>query len=151
MRIAKVCAVVAFVLAAVLAALVINGQVIALAIALIPLFAGVGILRGRAWSAYGFSLYLLLQLLMMPIVLSRSGATVSPTTAGGVALFLALCLLFFLAGRELQAANAKSGHAAPWIAIALLCSVPFILLQAFAITTGAMEPTLLVGDRILVK
>lgn len=62
-----------------------------------------------------------------------------------------LILLFFFAGRSLAAANANRGWAWPWIGVAAFLSLPLIFFQAFVIPTGAMENTLLTGDRILVQ
>src|SRR5580704_6366465 len=47
------------------------GPIVALPMASVPLAASIGIAKGRAWSAYGFALYILDQLLLVPMILSR--------------------------------------------------------------------------------
>ena len=63
----------------------------------------------------------------------------------------ALAALFLFAGKALAAAGSKRGWALPWIAVSALLILPFVFVQAFVIPTGAMEDTLLIGDRILVR
>jgi signal peptidase I len=127
--------------------------VFALPVALIPLCAGIGIVRRRAWSAYGFALYEFAQILLVPVLLLRGGSTTAPLVNIGGALLIAamLSLLFFFAGRSLEATGAKRGWAWPWIMVAVLSVLPFLFFQAFVMPTGSMEDTLLIGDRILVQ
>lgn len=68
-----------------------------------------------------------------------------------VVMGLALCTLFFFAGRALTMAGAKRGLVSPWIAVSLLFIIPFCFLKAFVIPSGGMEDTLLPGDQIMVR
>ena len=123
-------------------------------LALIPLVAGIGIIRGRIWSAYGFALVLGTPLLLVPIVLLRSsgaGASNPIQILMSAAIEVASVVLFFLAGRSMEAAGGKSGHALPWIAISILVTVPFVFLQPFVTPSNSMANTLLMGDRVLVQ
>ena len=70
---------------------------------------------------------------------------------GSAAFAIALALLFFLAGRALQAAGCRRGLAFPWIALSALCVLAPIFVQVFVIPSAAMETTLLVGDHIVVR
>src|SRR6202040_1008390 len=90
---------------------------------------------------------------LLPLVLSRSGSfsTWPPGTIAGAALICVLIPLFFFAGRSLAAAGFERGWAWPWIAVSALTTLPLFFVQAFVIPTGAMENTLLIGDRILVQ
>lgn len=128
------------------------GSVAALPPALIPIFAGVGIKRGRVWSAYGFGLFVLAQLLLVPLILTRPGnsATVVYQAIGAAVIGLAEAVLFFLAGKALSDDGAERGSPFPWIVLSVLFIVPLFFVQPFSIPTGAMEDTILVGDRILV-
>ena len=213
--------------AAVIAALVLagfnilfaaTGHILSIVFALIPLVAGIGILRRKAWSAYGFALFETTQLLLTPLLLLRSGtiATAPKTTILlSVALTVGLIVLFVFAGRALStfeeprsttdsrsapksaavplssggggsrpvlaseehahngprprhgtaripflygavarglcASGSQKGHAALWIGASVLVTAPFLFLQAFAVPTGAMEDTLMMGDKILVR
>ena len=122
--------------------------------AVIPTIAGVGIVRRRVWSAYGYSLFLCAQLLLVPLVLFRSSSVRDshPVQILASAAFqLVLVVLFFRAGRSLQAAGAKRGHTLPWIAISILVLVPFIFLEPFVLPSTSMANTLLIGDRFLVQ
>jgi len=135
------------------------GQIFLLPFALIPLIAGIGILRRRAWSAWGFALYTFAQLLPVAIVLYRSGVlsrssigrTAPPGAIGAVALAAIVIPLFLLAGRSLAAAGIQTGRAWPWIAISAVTGLPILFVQAFVVPTATMEDTLLAGDRVLVQ
>ncbi len=144
-------AIVAFLLAAVALLSTIQQMVLAV-FALFPLLAGVGILRKRVWSAYGFALFALGQLAVVPLILLHTGGSL---TKGPVAFTvisnIALALLFFLAGRSLARSGARRGYAAPWILITCLFTLPFIFVEAFIVPSAGMENTLLVGDRIVAR
>lgn len=129
------------------------GPIVLLPFAAIPLCSGIGILRRRVWSAYGFAAYQLAQLLVLPVFLFRPGYS-----AGGAvklivsAVFsLLLSILFFYAGRLLAASGAPRGSAFPWILIAALTTIPLFFVQPFMISSGSMENTLLPGDSIFVQ
>jgi signal peptidase I len=126
------------------------GRIFLLPFALIPLIAGIGIMRGRVWSAYGFALFLLGQLLPVAFVVIRTHSR-PPGTIGATVLAAVLVPLFLFAGRSLAAAGKRRGLAWPWVTISALTTVPILFVQAFVIPTGAMEDTLLIGDRILVQ
>jgi len=128
-------------------------QIVLLPFALIPLSAGIGIVRKRVWSAYGFALFLFAQLLLIPLLLFRSGSVTakSPEIVGAAVLAAALTALFFFAGRSLAGAGSERGWAVPWIALSALLTLPLLFVQAFVMPTGSMEDTLLIGDRILVQ
>jgi signal peptidase I len=152
-KIARIAYVVAFVMAALTIVFALTQQIIQLPFAFIPLIAGIGIVRKRVWSAYGFALLLIAQLLVIPLLLFRSGGGTgkSPEIAVAAVLMAALAALFLFAGRSLAAAGAERGRAFPWIAISALLTLPFLFVQAFVMPTGSMEDTLLIGDRILVQ
>jgi signal peptidase I len=154
-RIAKVACAIAFLMAGLQFFITFwTGPVIMALPALIALAAGIGIVRRRIWSAYGFAFFLGTQLLLVPIVLSRSsGAGASnPTQILASAIFeAALAVLFFLAGRSLQAIGAKKGHAFPWIVASILITVPLVFLQPFVQPSNSMANTLLAGDRFFVR
>src|SRR5580700_8334087 len=72
MKAIRIAYIVAFGMAALIAAGALTGPIVLLPSALIPLIAGIGILRKRVWSAYGFALYLLAQLLLAAFLLFRT-------------------------------------------------------------------------------
>lgn len=128
------------------------GPILVIPFAVIPIVAGIGILRQRAWSAYGFALYCLAQ--TVPISILFLGGALHRDSVGvlaSVAFSAALACLFFFAGKSLSNSGADRGRPRPWIAISAACSLPLLFLQPFVIPTGAMEKTLLIGDRILVR
>ncbi len=152
MKVVRVAYVVAFVIAGLVAIGAVTGPIIVLPFALIPLIAGIGILRGRVWSAYGLALYEAAQLLVLLFVFIRSGSTTGLAAIIAQALFaVVLVLLFVFAGRSLAGAGAPLGRIWPWIAISTLATIPLLFVQAFANPTGSMENTLLIGDRFLVQ
>jgi signal peptidase I len=152
-----IAAVVAFAWAGLYVFAAIDGPVVLLMFAVLPLAAGIGILRRRAWAAYGLALYLATSLLLMPVLLMRAdrltGVTleIAISAALSTLLLLTSAVLFFLAGRSLAATGAQRGWATPWIAISVLSTTLLVCAQAFVIPTGAMEETLLIGDHILVQ
>jgi signal peptidase I len=151
-KIARTAYIVAFVIAGLGVIGALMGPIVALPLALIPLVVGIGILRGRVWSAYGFALYELAQLLLVPLVLLRSGGSQKLTGLIAIAALTAvLCLLFLFAGRSLAATGSKRGWAWPWIAVSLLATIPMIFVEPYVMPTGSMEDTLLIGDRLLVQ
>jgi signal peptidase I len=152
-KIPRIACVVAFLMAGGVVILALTGPIAVLPFALIPLFAGIGIMRRRAWSAYGFALYSLAQLLPFALVLIRaaSPATQLLDLMTSAVWTVLIGGLFFLAGKSLANAGAARGRAFPWIVVSALVTLPFFFVQAFVIPTGAMEETLLIGDRILVQ
>jgi signal peptidase I len=150
---ARVAYVLAFALAGLSILSAFRGQIVLLPFAVFPLIAGIGILRKRAWSAYGFALCQIAQLLLFPLLTFRTGGAMrwSPDIIAGTALLAVLGSLFFLAGRSLAKTGAERGRAWPWILLSLLITLPLIFVQAFVIPTGTMENTLLIGDHILVR
>ena len=149
-RLAWIASVVAFLMAALVILSALTGAILALPFALIPLMAGVGILRRRCWSAYGFGLFLSAQVLLLLLLVFRAGE-ISGSAIAGAALALVLAVLFFLAGRALAAAGSKRGQALPWVVVAALFTLPLLFVQVFVIRAGSMEKTLLIGDHILVQ
>ncbi len=146
-----IASIVAFVIAGIDILVVLLGPIIALPIAIIPLCAGIGILRQRVWSAYGFATILFAQLLLLPIILLRHGYSISHAIQMffSVFIYLLLGILFLFAGRSMAASGAVRGRAFPWIVVAALSIAPFFFVQTFKIPGAAMEPTLLPGDSIL--
>jgi signal peptidase I len=143
--------VVAFGMAALLVIYAMLSSVILLAAAIIPLCAGIGIVRKRVWSARGFAIYASAQVLLALVVLPRSPSPSKAVLLGSVLMSALVALLFFTAAQDLARSGAVRGWAFPWIAVALLTTVPLIFLQPFIIPTGSMENTLLIGGRVLVQ
>lgn len=154
MKLVKAAYIVAFAAAGLMVVSALTSSVVFLPAAAIPLMAGIGILRGRVWSAYGYALYQFAGLLAISFLLFQNGVSDLPLlleAVGGAAINVALAVLFLLAGRSLQAAGSKRGLASPWIAISALCALWPVFVGAFVIPSAAMEDTLLVGDRVLVQ
>jgi signal peptidase I len=148
---ARAACVIAFVWSALAALFALAGPIIILPLALIPLMAGIGILRKRAWAAYGFALFLFAQLLVMPFVFLRSGGLRPSDLVVSMAAPLALIPLFLYAGRSLALPGTEHGRPWPWIVASALTTLPLIFVQAFVMPNSSMENTLLVGDRILAQ
>jgi signal peptidase I len=152
-KLARVSCVIAFVWSGIVATSALVGPIIVLPFALIPLMAGIGILSKRAWGAWGFALYLFAQLLVAPLVLLRSGNSerLPHDVVATAAVLVVLIPIFFLAGRSLAIPGVERGRGWPWIAVSVVTTAPLIFIQTFVIPTGAMENTLLIGDRILAQ
>ena len=67
----RIASIVAFVIAGIYVLAGSLGPIVILPFAIVPVCAGVGILRKRVWSAYGFATFSFAQLLLIPIVLFR--------------------------------------------------------------------------------
>jgi signal peptidase I len=118
--------------------------------AVLPIAAGVTILRRRAWGGYGFALVALTQVLMMLLLLVDS--SIPARQAWLTAIFgVAFGSLFYFAGKALSRAGAKAGARWPWIGLALAFSVPLLFVRPYVMPSGSMENTLLIGDRMLVR
>jgi signal peptidase I len=141
---------VAFVIVGAIVLSSLKGQIFLLPFALIPLAAGIGIVRQRAWSAYGISLFMCAQLFPVALVVLRTRSR-PPGTVGATVLAALLIPLFFFAGRSMAAAGLRNGLAWPWIMTSVVTTLPVLFVQAFVIPTGTMEDTLLIGDRVLVQ
>ena len=109
-----------------------------------------GIRRRHAWSAYGFAL-LTLAFSAAPfageMLRNRDQARF---LLAGEAFNLAIVLLLFFAGRELERRYGRRGMAWPWIGGSVFTGGFFLLFGLFQMPTGSMEKTLLPGDRIAV-
>jgi len=151
--IVTIAAIVAFLLAGGTVISALAGPIFLLPFALVPLMAGIGILRRRAWSAWGFALYTFAQLLPVSIALLRSSSlsTLPPGAVGAVVLAALLIPLFLVAGKSLGRAGTQNGRAWPWIAVSALTALPILFFRVFDVPTATMENTLLAGDRILVQ
>jgi signal peptidase I len=118
------------------------------------LIAGLSMKRGHAWSAYGLALFFTAQMLIVGISLLRAveiSQYLANVAVGAAVLYLLLIVLFLFAGRVLWRTGTERGRALPWVTLAALILVPFIFMQFFVVPTGAMEDTILIGDRILVR
>ncbi len=152
-KIVKAAYCVAFLMAAWGIVSLLRRPIIALPFVLIPLIAGVGIVRRRVWSAYGFAVYLFacgLLLTWLQFRDGRSGRELLEIIGMLVGIF-SLPVLFLFAGKSLSKAGAARGSAVPWIAVSALFVLPFFFVSPFVNPTGSMEDTLLIGDYILVQ
>jgi signal peptidase I len=145
-----VTAVAAFLLATIGLLAALEQPVLAL-FALVPLFAGIGILRRRVWSAYGFALFELAQLGVPLLVSSRAGTVPKSQLALTVGVNLVFTLLFFLAGRKLAASGAQQGSRLLWITVCCVFTLPLFFFRALVMPSGSMEDTLLIGDHMLTR
>lgn len=125
----------------------------AIPFALIALGAGVSILRGRVWGAYGFALYLVGEFILFPILLLRSQTLATSITSYMILGLVGgpLVSLFYLAGRSMSKSSMKPGSPLVWIFLTALTTLPFLFVQAFVLPTGSMENTIRTGEGILVR
>lgn len=150
-KIAPAAACTAFILSAGAAVWTAHSGISALPFAVVPLGAGISILRRRVWGAWGFALFEAAQLASVAAMLA-TGEMAGGIIAGCSAAFsLAPAALFYFIGRQLKAEGAAPGLRWPWVTAAAITTVPFLFVQAFLVPTVSMEDTLLSGDKVLVK
>ena len=70
MKLVKAAYIVAFLAAALLVVSAITDEIVLLPAAVIPLMAGIGIVRRRVWSAYGYALFQCVGFFAMPFLVS---------------------------------------------------------------------------------
>ena len=152
-RLPRIASVAAFVIAGSVIFSSALGPIVILPFALVPLCAGMGILRRRVWSAYGLAVYFFAQILLFPVIVLRPwyGTGRVPKTVITELASIGLGTLVMSAGRSLATSGAARGRAWPWIVITALFTVPFFFVHNFEIPSGAMENTLLPGDSILAQ
>jgi signal peptidase I len=151
-KIPRIAAVVAFLMAGSITISAVFGPIMIAPFALIPLIAGIGIVRRRVWSAYGLALCFFAQI--VPVSIRFLGGALRRDSVGvlaSIAFSTLLGCLFSLAGRSLANSGAPRGWPLPWFVISAVYALPLLFLHPFMIPTGAMENTLLIGDRVLVR
>jgi signal peptidase I len=152
-KLAWLAAAVAFLNAGYLIFTAVSGQMfVALPLALIPLIAGIGILRRNIWSARGFALFQLCGTVLVLFLGARATLTSADMASliGSAFLSLLIAALFLFAARSLARAEGNAGRPHIWIAVSVLFLLPWFFLRAFSIPSAAMESTLLIGDSVLV-
>jgi signal peptidase I len=150
--IARVTAIVVLVMAAIaMLSGILTGTLLLYPFCLIFLFAAIGILRGKVWSAYGLALLESSQLILA-LFLFRDRTDLPPVTlALGVVYGVVLSVLGFLAGRSLEKAGGARGRPFAWIALTAFIVLPWAFVRGFSIPTSSMEDTIKVGDHLLVQ
>jgi len=148
-----VAGVLAFLMAASGLLAAITGPVVVLVAVLVAMGAGIGILRGRAWSAYGFALLLIAQVLRVPVMMLRPwyGATGVFRLTLLAILYTGFAWLYWATGRRLSTGDGVRGKAWPWVMLAIVSFVPSIFFHNFTMPSGSMEETILPGESLLVR
>jgi signal peptidase I len=153
-RLPRIASIVAFVIAGIdILSGALLGPIVIIPLAIVPLCAGIGILRRRAWSAYGIATFIFAQLLLLAANLLRPWYATGRVRQIVVTALVSIGIgiLFLFAGRSLAASGADRGRAWPWIIATALLTAPFFFVQNFDIPSGAMENVLLPGDSILAQ
>lgn len=132
----------------------ISGQIlVVLPLALIPLMAGIGILRRTIWSARGFALYRFCGVIVALFLSQR--ITLKPADwiilIATVILKLLIVGVLLLVARSLARVQGRTGQPHFWIIVTVLFVLPWFFFQAFSMPSPSMENTLLTGDSMLVQ
>src|SRR6516165_8499443 len=102
-RLPRIASIVAFVITGIVILSGALGPIVILPFALVPLCAGIGILRRRVWSAYGLAMYFFAQLLLLAVIVLRPWYATGrvPKIVVMELASIGLGTLFLLAGRSL--------------------------------------------------
>jgi signal peptidase I len=130
-----------------------TGLMFVIPLAIIVLIGARGIQRQRVWSAYGLAVFYVGQLVVAGIAVARSQNVAHDLGQCVFAALLSagLAVLFSRAGRDLSKEGSAWGSRIPWLVLTGLMVLGFLFFQPFAIPSGAMEDTILIGDKILVR
>lgn len=148
---ARAATMVAFLIAVLCALNLRSGPIMLLGICLAALLAAAGLLQRKAWAGYGFASLAILSILanlFFAVTGQNAGSFIQVLI--GVVLYGGLAGLFLLAGHMLSLTGAKRGTPIPWLLLAALFFLPFVVFQQITMPSNAMEDTLLVGDFLLV-
>jgi hypothetical protein len=106
-RLPRTASVIAFGLAGIVILAGLLGPIIVLPFAIVPLCAGIGILRNRVWSSYGLATYFFAQLPLFPVTLLQPGYSTErvPQVVVTALASLGLGVLYLFAGRSLAASG----------------------------------------------
>lgn len=146
---AKAACITAFLLAGLAAVgAVWSGPLLMAPLALIPLLAGIGIARGRAWSSFGYALFLASELAAVFLLRSDS---LSIALIPAALFILGIGILFAQAGRALRSAYGMRGNPFPWVALSVATLLLSLVFQPFVQNSNSMANTLLAGDKVFVE
>jgi signal peptidase I len=109
----------------------------------------IGILKRRAWSAYGASLLFLSIGCTFLLLTARNPARPQIPWTGlafWIGLMLAVAFVFYRAGTR-----PAQGSRRLWIGLAAAVFLFPQIMRPFSVPVGSMEDTILIGDRILVR
>lgn len=148
---ARAAIVMAFLIAITCALNLRSGPLILAGIAIAALFSAISLLQRKMWGGYGFAFLLVLAVLAMLIytITGQSSATFLQTLIYLI-VYGGLSALFLLAGHTLATAGAKPSSPTPWLLLAALLSLPFLLYRPFTMPSNAMRETILIGDLVLI-
>src|SRR5580658_4348415 len=110
----------------------------------------IGLLKRNRWSGYGGALFLAAEYVGSMVEFARFGWPTWLSLAGPVALHGSLAYLLFRAGRALSG-NGVRIFKWLWIVPAVGELLFALLFASFTESIGAMEPTLLFGDFLVIR
>lgn len=119
--------------------------------------AGIGALGlqdNKAWAGYGLALWqsTFLGVVTLRTILNGPQTTPWESLIPGFIVLLSMAGLMLMAGRAAEIyRGGLAGSPWGWLALASVTSAFFLIFAPFSIPTGAMEKTLLIGDRVLVR
>ena len=125
----------------------VNNPVIALPNAIVAACAAIGLWRGERWAGYGLALFLLCSTAAGIYATMRIGTLENAYVLTTAIVPVVVAAFAWLAGRELSV----PGHRSLWIAVSAVPVALSLFFNLMFMPTGSMEPTLLMGDTLLIK
>ncbi len=150
-KVVRIGIVVAWIQAALGVVAVATGEPALIPLCVLMVVAAIGIQRGNASTAFGYALFQGAQVAVSAIVVSRAAGGLAAAQVASIGIALAVGILFVAVGLSLDGRDGVTRGMLPWL-LASGCLVgSFACFEPFAIPTGAMEDTILIGDKILVQ
>jgi signal peptidase I len=124
-----------------------NNPVISIPNAIVAACAAIGLIRGERWAGFGLALFLVCSTAAAIYATASIGSLENTSVLVGSIVPLVIAALAYLAAKE----SPRPGHRWPWVVASAAPIALGLFFNLMFMPTGSMEPTLLMGDTLVVK